>query len=155
MKLCMKTVPAMLTTKVWRGVQVRWWWRWMPASGEAWELMKFSSLKTLRALQTLAKLASELGSGISKHRYRSVFRQVQLRVPVLLPVCTSLLYVWLCFMVCLLLPLQPVHNLHDHKRLACTAPASVRVPSKCLHLQPQVVHRATHKSLMLSALNTL
>ena len=53
-------------------LQVGWWWRWMPAPGEAWELMKFSSLKTLRALQTLAKLASELGSSISKHRYRSV-----------------------------------------------------------------------------------
>ena len=61
-------------------VQVGWWWRWMPAPGEAWELMKFSSLKTLRALQTLAKLASELGSSISKHRYTSsLLLQVQLR----------------------------------------------------------------------------
>lgn len=50
------------------GQQVGWWWRWMPAPGEAWELMRISSLKTLRALQTLAKLASQLGSDISKHR---------------------------------------------------------------------------------------
>ncbi|KAL3156757.1 hypothetical protein ABBQ38_001032 [Trebouxia sp. C0009 RCD-2024] len=48
--------------------QVGWWWRWMPAPGEAWELMRISSLKTLRALQTLAKLASQLCSDISKHR---------------------------------------------------------------------------------------
>lgn len=44
----------------------------MPAPGEAWELMRISSLKTLRALQTLAKLASQLCSDISKHRYMPV-----------------------------------------------------------------------------------
>lgn len=43
----------------------------MPAPGEAWELMRISSLKTLRALQTLAKLASQLCSDISKHRYQA------------------------------------------------------------------------------------
>ena len=48
-------------------LQVGWWWRWMP--GEAWELLRISSLKTLRALQTLGKLATQLASDISKHRY--------------------------------------------------------------------------------------
>ncbi|DBA96501.1 TPA: hypothetical protein ACH3X1_015380 [Trebouxia sp. C0004] len=43
-----------------------WWWRWMP--GEAWELLRISSLKTLRALQTLGKLATQLASDVSKHR---------------------------------------------------------------------------------------
>ncbi|KAL0054238.1 hypothetical protein WJX82_005935 [Trebouxia sp. C0006] len=46
--------------------QMGWWWRWMP--GEAWELLRVSSLKTLRALQTLGKLATQLASDVSKHR---------------------------------------------------------------------------------------
>ena len=37
--------------------------------GEAWELLRISSLKTLRALQTLGKLATQLASDVSKHRY--------------------------------------------------------------------------------------
>ena len=37
--------------------------------GEAWELLRVSSLKTLRALQTLGKLATQLASDVSKHRY--------------------------------------------------------------------------------------
>lgn len=48
------------------GQQMGWWWRWMP--GEAWELLRISSLKTLRALQTLGKLATQLASDVSKHR---------------------------------------------------------------------------------------
>lgn len=37
--------------------------------GEAWDLLRISSLKTLRALQTLGKLATQLASDVSKHRY--------------------------------------------------------------------------------------
>ena len=37
--------------------------------GEAWDLLRVSSLKTLRALQTLGKLATQLASDVSKHRY--------------------------------------------------------------------------------------
>jgi len=48
-------------------MQMGWWWRWMP--GEAWELLRISSLKTLRALQTLGKLATQLASDVSKHRF--------------------------------------------------------------------------------------
>lgn len=35
---------------------------------DAWELMRGSALKVMRALQTLGKLTAQLGSDINKHR---------------------------------------------------------------------------------------
>lgn len=35
---------------------------------DAWELMRSSALKVLRALQTLGKLSAQLGSDVNKHR---------------------------------------------------------------------------------------
>ena len=35
---------------------------------DAWDLLRISSMKTFRALQTLAKLVTQLASDISKHR---------------------------------------------------------------------------------------
>ncbi len=50
--------------------------------GEAWELLRISSLKTLRALQTLGKLATQLASDVSKHRYDERIAQMSASIGV-------------------------------------------------------------------------
>ena len=57
---------AVLLTKGVVPLQVGWWTR---VPWEAWELMRISSLKTIRAVQTLAKLATQFASETLKHRY--------------------------------------------------------------------------------------